>query len=244
VHLIYIDDSRDEELCVFSALLIPADRWRECFEQIRAFRRRLRDSDGIFVRKELHAWELVSGRGRISPSVVTKYRRSRIFMEALQLVAQLPDVHVMNALSTAKDDERVFEFLANRINRTMRAWGSHAILICDEGKEHEYTRLLRRMGVYNPIPSMLGEWPEGTATRNIPVELILEDPFFKVSQRSYFIQLVDFCAYALLRKERPIPSKTKYGIDTAFELLDPILFRGATRYDPQGIIRPPARRDQ
>ena len=116
----------------------------------------------------------------------------------------------------------------------MGAWDSHAILICDEGKETIYTRLLRRMGVYNPIPSMLGSWPEGTVTRNIPVDLILEDPFFKVSQRSYFIQLVDFCAYALLRKERPVASKTRYGIDAAFDILDPILFRGATQYDRAG----------
>ena len=37
------------------------------------------------------------------------------------------------------------------------------------------------MGVFNPIPSMLGGWPEGTPTRNIPTEFILEDPVFKVS---------------------------------------------------------------
>ncbi len=242
MHLVYIDDSRDEQACVFSALIIPASRWRECFEQVRAFRRALKQSDGLFVRKELHAWKFVSGRGRISDGVVTKYRRAQIFKEALQLTAGLPDVRSANAVSTADDDERVFEYLANRINRTMRAWESHALLICDEGKEAVYTRLLRRMGVFNPIPSMLGAWPGGTATRNIPVELILEDPVFKTSQRSYFIQLADFCAYALLRKERPVASKTRYGLNTAFDLLDPILLREATRYDPQGIIRPPARR--
>jgi Protein of unknown function (DUF3800) len=73
------------------------------------------------------------------------------------------------------------------------------------------------MGVFNPIPSMLGGWPEGTATRNIPTQFILEDPVFKVSQRSYFIQLADFCAYALLRKERPVATKTKCGLDVAFD---------------------------
>ena len=179
MRLVYIDDSRDEQICVFSALIIPAERWRECFELVRTFRRGLKTSDGVFVRKELHAWKLVSGRGRISDRVVTKYRRCQIFKEALTLVAALPDVHLANACSTANDDERVFEWLANRINRTMRAWQSHAMLICDQGKEAAYTRLLRRMGVFNPIPSMLGGWPEGTATRNIPVELILEDPSSK-----------------------------------------------------------------
>ena len=46
-----------------------------------------------------------------------------------------------------------------------------------------------------------------------------------------FIQLSDFCAYALLCQERPIASKTKYGLDQAFDLLKPI---------SQGVIRPDA----
>lgn len=244
MHLVYLDDSRDEELCVFSGLIVPADEWRTCFEQLKTFRRGLKATDGVFVRKELHAWKFVSGRGRISNRVVTKYRRSEIFKEALQLVTQLPEVKIINGVSGANSDEVVFEWIANRIHRTMEAWGSHAMLICDEGKEATYTRLIRRMGVFNPIPSRLGVWPEGTTTRNITVDRILEDPVFKISQRSYFIQLVDFCAYALLRRERPVPSKTKYGLDTAFEILDPILLKEATRNDRQGVLRPPARRNR
>jgi hypothetical protein len=120
----------------------------------------------------------------------------------------------------------------------MQAYGSHALLICDEGKEAEYTRLVRRMGVYNPIPSAYGVWRDlGTMTRNIPIEYIVEDPFFKRSDRSYFIQMADFCAYALLRRECPLPSKTRYGLDTAFNLLAPICVTAANRRDPLGIIR-------
>jgi len=50
--------------------------------------------------------------------------------------------------------------------------------------------------------------------------------------------LVDFAAYALLRRERPIPSKTKYGLDQSFSILSPILAREARPRDPDGIIRP------
>jgi hypothetical protein len=78
VHLSYIDDSRDEAACVFSALIIPAPRWRESFESLRAFLRGPKQSDGIVVRKELHDWKFVSGRGRVSDRIVTKYRRSEI----------------------------------------------------------------------------------------------------------------------------------------------------------------------
>ena len=60
MHLVYIDDSRDEEVCAFSAIIVPADHWRESFERLLAYRRLLKQSDGVFVRKELHAWKFVS----------------------------------------------------------------------------------------------------------------------------------------------------------------------------------------
>jgi len=195
--------------------------------------------DGIYVHAEFHAWKFVSGRGRLAPNVVTKFRRSEIFKETLRIITQLPGAQLFNACFSAGQEALAFERLLNRINRTMDAWDSHAIIICDEGEESTYTRLTRRMGVYNPIPSAFGVWQDtGELTRNIPTDRILEDPFFKRSERSYFIQLVDFVAYALLRREAPIPSKTKYGLDQAFNLLRPILFLAATRRDPEGILRP------
>lgn len=147
-------------------------------------------------------------------------------------------MRLFNAVFPRKQDETAFEWLLNRVNRTLKAWGSRAVLVCDQGKEISYTRLVRRMYIYNPIPSQYGQWLDsGQKWKNIPLERIVEDPFFKDSAQSYFIQLVDFAAYALLRRENPLPSKTRYGIDQAFNLLTPILVREATRKDPDGIIR-------
>jgi len=238
MHLIYIDESADPQVHVLSALAIPAEEWRAAFQQVRDFRRSLRRTDGIFVYKEFHAWEFVSGRGRLSNGIVTKWRRCQIFKEALKLVAGLPGAKLFNATSRPKESSTAFERLLNRINRTMQSWDTRAILICDEGKEEAYTRTVRRKGVYNPIPSRFGVWHDlGTSTKNITIDRILEDPFFKKSSRSYFIQLVDFAAFALLRRERPIPSRTKYGIDRAFVQLSEILVREASSRDPEGIIR-------
>jgi hypothetical protein len=51
--------------------------------------------------------------------------------------------------------------------------------------------------------------------------------------------MADFCAYALFRSEYPIPSKAKYGLDSAFELLHPICIKAAFKNDPKhlGVIR-------
>jgi Protein of unknown function (DUF3800) len=91
------------------------------------------------------------------------------------------------------------------------------------------------MRVHNPIPSKYGGWREtGSQTKNIPTAQMLEDPFFKDSRDSYFIQAVDFCAYALLRMERPIPTRTTLGYHTMYEELRPIVITEANENDPKG----------
>lgn len=238
MHLIYIDDSYDHttRTYVFSAIAVPESEWANLFDAIRQWRRELRGSDGIYVTKELHAWKFVTGRGRVAPGMVTKWRRCQIFKEGLQLLAKQPNIRIFNSCRTPQ--RWAFERLLNRINRTMQEGGSYALLICDEGKEAEYTRLVRKMSVHNPIPSRYGAWRDtGLPYRNIPLDRVLEDPFFKKSDQSYFIQMSDWCAYALLQQERPLPSRMRYGLHKSFVLLAPICVLEANPHDPLGIIR-------
>lgn len=168
------------------------------------------------MQKELHARRLVSGRSGIAAGIVTKGRRCAIFREHLVLATRLPRARLFSAHFPSKELERAVERLLNRINRCAEGGASHFLLICDEGKEATYTRLARRMRIYNPIPSKFGTWDgAGGPTRNNPLGRMIEDPFFKDSSQSYFIQLVDMCCYALLRREHPLPSRTRYGIDKA-----------------------------
>ena len=72
------------------------------------------------------------------------------------MTAQLPGVRLFNAVFPSGREKLAFEWLLNRVNRTMQACDSRALLICDQGSEAEYTRLARKMHVDNPIPSQLG----------------------------------------------------------------------------------------
>jgi hypothetical protein len=121
----------------------------------------------------------------------------------------------------------------------MSEWESAGILIFDEGEERQYTRLVRRMGVFNPIRSRHGLWPDGKEYKNIPIEHVVEDPSFRRSKNSYFIQLADFCGYAMLQRERPTTSekRARYRLHEAFPMLDAICVKEANRKDPFGIIR-------
>ena len=237
MYFVYIDDSGNEKTRCFSALVIHESIWRQAQAAIRQHRRNLKASDGMLITKELHATDFVAGRGRVGSQVVPKGRRCEIFRETLAFIAALPKIRMFNAIASRANERKVFEWLMNRVNRTMATWKSHALIVHDEGKD--YTPLIRRMGVYNPIHSQFGAWEDGNPVKNIPTDRILEDIVFRKSHKSDFIQMADFCAYALFRSEYPLPSKSKYGLDRAFDLLHPICIRDASTRDPKrlGIIR-------
>lgn len=243
MHFVYIDESKHEnKQYVYSALIINTECWREILEIVKGLRRKMRKVEGIYIAQELHASKFVAGKGQIASHPILKDKRAEIFIKVIKFIAWLaknrqPDeITLINVINTS--EEYAFERLVNRINKTMESFNSNAVLFFDAGQEAIFTKRIRRMNVYNPIPSDRGQWQDsGASSKNIVISRILEDPVFKDSKQSNFIQLVDFVAYALLRKEIPIPSKTALGLNNAFDLLEPICFKLANRRDRMGVVR-------
>jgi hypothetical protein len=234
-----MDDSRNDSTCVFTALMVPGKQWHASLDAVMAFRRELRADYGIYTRKELHAHKFVNGRGRIADRTVTKSQRFGVFETTLRMMTELPGARLINAVYHRKAHRHAYSGILNRVNRTMERHKSYAVLVCDKGNEAEYTRLARKMSRYNPIPSDRGNWQEsGKPWKNIPLARVVEDPVFKDSEASLFIQLVDFAAYALLNRECPLPSKTRFGLHKSFFILEPMLLKQASRFDDYGIVRP------
>lgn len=277
VRFFYVDESYDDARFCMSAIGIRHTDWHDCFARVRQHRSVLKQDHGIFIRKEIHAHEFVSGRGRVSEKQIGKYQRARIFEGLLQLVAQLPNVMVINVCldrkGRANPQMDAWDRLLNRIERTLLAmeereiplrrdltaklpadlpddvrhpletrvndYRARAVIVADEGREIEITRALRKMNVFNPIPSRFGSWGDGEKQKNIPVQRIIEDPVFKKSHQSYFVQLADCVAFSLLKREvPPTPHVKKYGIQKMFEKsLSGVCFRKASQADPLGIVR-------
>jgi len=126
LRLFYIDESHDSNLFCLSAISIRYVDWNECFDIVRKHRKELKDQDGVYLRKEIHANELVSGHGKYSDQVLGKHQRSRIFFSLLDLITHFPNVFVINVAIPkrgCKDPELVaWDRLVNRIERTLRAF--------------------------------------------------------------------------------------------------------------------------
>jgi hypothetical protein len=277
VRIFYVDESFDSDKFCLSAIGIRHAEWRECFSTVRAHRNQLKQDYGLFLRKEVHAHELVSGRGRLSDKIISKYERSRILFGLLRLTAQLPQVILINICLDVRGRSNpqmdAWDRLINRIERTMleferrelplrrelvaqlpesfgeeprhkletrlNSYRPRAIIFADEGREPEITKAIRKMSVFNPVPSRFGRWRSGGASQNIPVQRIVEDPVFKKSHQSFFIQLADCVAFSLLKREvPPTPLVRKYEIGKMFDrTVAGVCYQKAAPRDPHGIVR-------
>jgi hypothetical protein len=232
MHIVYIDDSKDNKLACFSALLVPVDSWNECLDRLLGIRRTIKQSDNVPLRMEMHATDWLGGKGRLVRHI-SKPERARLYDYMLAGITMLPGVQLINAAVRQHEEERAFEWMLNRINVNMREAGSHAIIISDEGKS--YDKLYRRMRRHNFIPSRIGRWETGGSSKNIVLGRLIEDIIYRDSAKSLFIQAADFCAYAVLRSESPIPSKTALGLDQSLLILEPIMVKQAFKKCPRGL---------
>lgn len=242
----YIDESYDDEVFAMCALIVPVAHWRETFEALKAHRQQLKAVYGIFTSKELHALEFVSGRGRISERMIPKGLRVQLFRETMDMLAGLRHVHVisgawpMSGIEKREIHAKAFSRIAERLQRRAVQNNSHIIRMVDEGKDVELRRIARRSAIYNMVGSRYGMWEDGAPSKNIPNGRLIEDPIFRSSARSYFLQLADFVAYALLKSETTLtPLVERYGLHECYDRLRPIIITAASSKDPRklGIVR-------
>ena len=251
MRLYYIDESEGPRYYIRSALGVDAERWNDLFGNIQEWRRELGESHGIPQDRELHACDLLAGRGMLARNGGANERLAprqgaEVFTDGLRRIedaaSNIGGVEVIN-VCLRKPDVRAYEKvsldrLLNRINASVKAAGRHAFLIFDEGKERMITRAYRRLRIFNPVPSQYERWEEGERTRNIPVENVIGGPAFRSSDSDYLLQMADLIAHALLKQEEePVPRVESMGIQEAFSILDEALNRKASRRDPQGIVR-------
>lgn len=233
MYLIYIDESycsKPRGAYVYSAIFINAFNWQRHFKDILQWREEWFEQHQIPLDYELHATRFVSGHGEF-PANRNKEYRAKLFYEAIGRIEKMNGVEVMSAITSKKRRHlELFQYMLNRIERTLKAKNAYGIMICDEGNENKLTSTVRRMQKENRIASI---------NKDVPLRHIIEDPLFKTSESSYFIQLADFLAFALLRNEIPVPNSTRELVQTAFEQLDSTLIKEASRtdYRKKGIVR-------
>lgn len=253
--ILYVDESGDTGLTnsptrhfVLSGLVVHELRWRPTLDSIVQFRRQLKASYGLKMSDEIHAKDFLHSPGQLAR--IQKHSRLLILKRVLEFQGTRPDISIINVVvdkSGKPVDYDVFEAawktLLQRFHNTIQYRNfpgpqnaeDKGLVITDATDGVKLRGLLRKMRHYNPIPHH-PNFP-GHGTRQIPLDLIVEDPIHRDSAHSYFIQMCDVNAFALYQKHSPSSYVRKKGGAKWFDLLDLALCKRAARNDPQGIVR-------
>ncbi|MFC5412385.1 DUF3800 domain-containing protein [Larkinella bovis] len=247
MQIMYVDESGDpgtskfgSEHFILSGLIISDEYWRDSLSRLKEFRQHLKKTTGLLITTELHAAELV----RIKKIEAYRKIRKPVRVGIInQFIQQIPIIFssasVINICLHKKQFPKDTNFQELAWSRLIQRYDTYlkkqvkdrGIIVSDETDGAIIRKLLRKMRVYNPVPSHY------TGSHNVPTDNIIEDIFTRSSQHSLFIQAVDFIAHSLYRKEFPKGSYRKYGLEKSFDNLEPILLKAASKGDPLGIVR-------
>jgi Protein of unknown function (DUF3800) len=252
MYLMYVDESGDPGLAnsptkyfVLSGLVVHELRWREFVDQILAFRRRMKTTYGLGMREEIHAAEFVRSSASVKLTRNIRYLILKHFTTELSRMDWLSVTNVVIDKSNKPANYDVFEnawkLLFQRFENTL-AHGNFprpqnpedmGLVICDDTNGGKLSKLMRRMGSYNPIPN---QSHAGLGYRNMPIKRVLEDPNLRDSKNSHPIQAADLCAYLLYQHLCPNSYMRKIGGKNLFNALSPVLNKKASSKNNMGIV--------
>ncbi len=255
MYLMYVDESGDcgmrnspSQYFVLTGLVVHEVRWMESLERLIAFRRRMKTAFGLKLREEIHTAHLISRPGALAR--IKKSDRLTIIRSFADELASMTDLNLINVVvkKDGKNDEfdvfetawsRLIQRFENTLNYKNFPSPKHpderGMLIPDHTDDKKLTRLLRRMRRYNYVPYKAGS-TSSASSRNLTVSKIVEDPSFRHSDQSLFLQATDLAAYLLYQHLSPNSYMRAKGGKAYFNRLGPILCRKASSTDPNGIV--------
>jgi Protein of unknown function (DUF3800) len=254
MYLMYVDESGDcglnnsrTDYFILTGLVVHESRWQASLTQLIQFRKTMRQLYGLKLREELHTYQFLNKPGDFQR--IRKNDRLTIIRNFADELAKMQHLNLINIVvdkTNKHSDYDVFEnawkaliqrfentlFLQNFPNSTL-GLNEHGLILPDNTDGKKLTQLLRKMRQFNPVPT---RFDLGGGYQNLRLNCIIEDPYFKDSRHSYFIQATDMSAYLLCQFLKPSSYMKKTGGKNYFQRLAPILCTVACSKNKQGIV--------
>lgn len=255
MYMMYVDESGDCGLLpqsptryfILTGLVVHELRWQGVLNQLADFRRQMRTKFGLLMREEIHSTKLINDPGTLAR--IAKHDRLTIVREFADCLGTMTDLNLLTVIVDKQGKHAGYDVFANAWRTLIQRFQntiSHrnfagpqnpderGIMFADDTDTGKLIRLLRRMRRYNPIPHQVGF---GRGTRNLTVTHVVEDPNFRKSDHSYFVQAADLSAWLVLQGMLPCKYMKKKGGRAYYTRLDPICCTAASRNDVRGFVR-------
>jgi len=263
--IMYIDESGDNNMdlsiqnaCEYFALtglIIDVSSWNSNYNIYKDMKRRLKDVYGLKIRDEIHASALLNKKKEYKYMHLNNAIITKIFADTINTIILMSDIKLLNIYINKNDlnaqksisyfhdnvEELAWNRVTTRFNKYLETIGEidekqFGLVIPDKSREKQIQLWLRKWRIYN-LQVIVGN------PTNYPLINIIEDPLFKDSRNSPFLQLADMICYSLVMRERfnyKGPGKNMYkrvNGQFLFDKLNTFFIKGASKDDPDGIVR-------
>ncbi len=206
MYIAYMDETGDDgfptyssELFVLTSVYMHYQYWKENFNKVLDFRRKLKNDYGLPIKLELHTKDFLTDKNPYRRyNISDKDKRDIVFYYA-DLISKL-NIEIVNVVINKKNIiseqykvlQNALTYNIQRIENTLRNHSEKEmfLVITDEGRVGKMRKITRKIQKINYIPSKFD-----SSLYRQEIERLIEDPLPKKSSESYFIQIADFVSY-------------------------------------------------
>lgn len=245
MYLMYVDESGDSgkinsptKYFILSAVIVHESSWQSLLDDLISLKRAFKNKYGLLIKEEIHASEFLQKRIKLK-NKIPRNQRLDMLKKCLDWLNLRNDVSVITVRIDKSQRADPFEYawrmLIQRFDNTLAyrnfpgpaSGNDKGMIISDNTDGNKLTKLLRQMRRYNQVSNKVAI---NTGYRNIPLRAIVEDPVFRDSQFSFFLQIVDVVAYFARQVYEPNKFVRQKGAKTFYGRISNVINPFATRY--------------
>jgi hypothetical protein len=201
---------------ILAAIVVSATKWKVSLETMKAFRKKIAREGFLPYHIEFHCAEMIDPHKIKEFTSISVAERWGLIEEYAETIGQNKAFSLIAiVIDKSKSNLKPEEYLTTAITRLYQSFdellkmnSSNGLLFFDRANEKHINTHVRRL---------LGTGASGETVQDVRIGWVIEDPIFRISSDSMFIQAADVVAYALKESEFPQTSRKKFNADRIFK---------------------------
>lgn len=228
MYFCYVDESGDGGLFdiakpnatgspyfIIIGLIIHASQWKASLDLLKAYRKRLAAHAYLRYDTEFHCSELIDPHKIKEFTQISVAERWKLIEGFAETIGNNKAFSIIGIVIDKKTSQlKPGEYLITTITKLYQAFDEflkahqqNGIVLFDRANEKHISTHVRKL---------MGTASAGQSIEGIKIGWVIEDPFFRASQDSMFIQAADVVAFTLKEKNFPQASRKKFHADKIF----------------------------